>query len=659
MKLSIIIVNYNVKYFLEQCLIAVHKACAGIESEIFVVDNNSADDSVDMVLNRFSNVIVIANKDNKGFSAANNQAIKQATGKYILLLNPDTVVEEQTFHKVCEFMDAHDDAGGLGVQMIDGKGNFLPESKRGLPTPAVAFYKIFGLSKLFPRSKTFGRYHLGYLDKNKTHVVDVLSGAFMLVRKSVLDKIGLLDEDYFMYGEDIDLSYRITKAGFKNYYFPETRIIHYKGESTKKSTVNYVLVFYRAMVIFAKKHFAKNNAVIFTLLINLAIYLRAAAAIISRFLERIFLPLLDALIIFAGMFVLKNYWEVTVKDVHYPPVFMQWVVPTYILIWITAAYFGGGYDQPVRISRMARGILSGAVFILVVYALLPETYRFSRALILLGTTWAILSITITRLIFNALRLKQFALADSQAKRLLIVGDTEEGQRILSLLQLSGARSNVIGFVSTSKQQQEHYEKSELKKFHLGRYSELNDIIELYEINEVIFCSKDLSSQEIINQMLLTNSSNVEYKIAPPESLYIIGSNSINERGDLYLVDIQSINNPVNRRNKRLFDLITCLILLPLTPVVLLGMKSPLGYFKNWLHVFFGNKSWVGLSPNESNAQIKFRKGVLTPLDIFDDSIKDSTVQNRLNALYAKEYKVYNDARIIFKGWRKLERTPSC
>ena len=188
MKLSIIIVNFNVKYFLEQCLITVQKSCVGIESEIFVVDNNSSDDSVEMVGNRFSAVKLIANKDNKGFSAANNQAIKQATGEYILLLNPDTIVEEQTFYKVCEFMDTHSDAGGLGVQMIDGKGNFLPESKRGLPTPAVAFYKIFGLSNLFPRSKTFGRYHLGYMDKNETHVVDVLSGAFMLVRKTVLDK---------------------------------------------------------------------------------------------------------------------------------------------------------------------------------------------------------------------------------------------------------------------------------------------------------------------------------------------------------------------------------------------------------------------------------------------------------------------------------------
>jgi len=263
LKLSVVIVNYNVKYFLEQCLISVGKAISNIDAEVFVVDNNSVDGSCQMVRDKFPFVNVIENKINTGFSKANNQAIVQSKGEYLLLLNPDTVVEEDTFKKVVDFMDNHPQAGGLGVHMIDGNGKFLPESKRGLPTPAVAFYKIFGLSALFPKSKLFGQYHLGFLDKNKTNEVDVLSGAFMLLRKSVLDKIGLLDETFFMYGEDIDLSYRITKAGYKNYYFPETKIIHYKGESTKKSSVNYVVVFYKAMSIFAQKHFSQSNAAFF------------------------------------------------------------------------------------------------------------------------------------------------------------------------------------------------------------------------------------------------------------------------------------------------------------------------------------------------------------------------------------------------------------
>jgi GT2 family glycosyltransferase len=274
-ELSVIIVNYNVAYFLEQCLNSCLKAAEHADIEILVIDNNSVDGSEDMMREKFPDIPYIMNKENLGFSKANNQGMKMAKGRYVVLLNPDTVVEELTFRKTIDFMDAQPEAGGLGVRMLDGRGKFLPESKRGLPTPSVAFYKIFGLSAIFPKSKTFGKYHLGYLDEFQTHEVEILSGAFMLMRKSVLDEIGLLDEAFFMYGEDIDLSYRIVLAGYKNYYFPETRIIHYKGESTKKSSVNYVFVFYRAMVIFANKHFSQKNAKLFSVLINLAIYFRA------------------------------------------------------------------------------------------------------------------------------------------------------------------------------------------------------------------------------------------------------------------------------------------------------------------------------------------------------------------------------------------------
>ena len=216
MKLSVIIVNYNVKHFLEQCLNSVRIAAKHVDCDVWMVDNNSVDHSVEMTQKKFPEVKIIANKVNTGFSVANNQAIKKSNSDYVLLLNPDTVVEEYTFKMVVDFMDEHPDAGGLGVKMLDGNGNFLPESKRGLPTPAVAFYKIFGLSSIFPKSKIFGKYHLGYLDKNETHAVDILSGAFMLMRKKTLDEVGLLDETFFMYGEDIDLSYRIIKSGYKN-----------------------------------------------------------------------------------------------------------------------------------------------------------------------------------------------------------------------------------------------------------------------------------------------------------------------------------------------------------------------------------------------------------------------------------------------------------
>ena len=278
MKLSVVIVNYNVKYFLEQCLRSVLKASEYIDTEIFVVDNNSSDDSVPYLTNLFPEVTFIANKDNPGFSKANNQAIGLAKGEYVLLLNPDTVVGEHSFLNVCRFMDEHPDAGALGVKMVDGHGNFLPESKRGFPSPWNSFCKMFGLSKLFPKSPVFAKYHLRYLNENEIHEVDVLAGAFMLLRKSVLDEIGLLDEAFFMYGEDIDLSYRVILGGYKNYYFPE-QIIHYKGESTKKD-FKYVKIFYQSMIIFFNKHYPHYGK-LYTTLIYIAVYLRAGIHILS------------------------------------------------------------------------------------------------------------------------------------------------------------------------------------------------------------------------------------------------------------------------------------------------------------------------------------------------------------------------------------------
>ena len=285
MNLSVIIVSYNVRYFLEQCLKSVIQASHALDVDIFVVDNCSEDDSVSMVQTRFPEVKLIINTDNKGFSKANNQAIRLSESDYILLLNPDTVLEEDALIKTLHFMETHPGAGGLGIKMIDGYGHFLPESKRGLPTPWASFCKMSHLSQLFPRSAYFNHYHLGNLAENETNQIEVLAGAFMLLRRKVLDHIGLLDEDFFMYGEDIDLSIRITKSGSFNYYFPEARMIHYKGESTRKGSLNYVRVFYGAMLIFARKHFGGKNERLLSLVILPGVYSRAGLAMISRSLN--------------------------------------------------------------------------------------------------------------------------------------------------------------------------------------------------------------------------------------------------------------------------------------------------------------------------------------------------------------------------------------
>lgn len=655
MKLSVVIVNYNVKYFLEQCLRSVERAGEGLSMEVFVVDNNSVDGSVEMVRDKFPTVKLIANKENTGFSRANNQAIRLASGDYVLLLNPDTVVEEDTFRKVVAFMDEHPDAGGLGVRMIDGSGKFLPESKRGLPTPAVAFYKIFGLSYLFPKSKTFGRYHLGYLDADKVHEVDVLSGAFMLLRSTVLEKIGLLDEDFFMYGEDIDLSYRIQKSGAKNYYFPDTRIIHYKGESTKKSSVNYVFVFYNAMIIFAKKHFSPSNASLFSFFIKIAIYLRASLALLTRLLRTLALPALDFLVLFAGMWLLKEYWGHK-ANVHYPPVFIQLVVPAYLLVWLTSVYLSGGYDQPIRFQKLIRGLASGTIVILVIYALLPEESRYSRALLLMGAAWASVGMTLLRIILHALAPKQFVLATDVQKKLLIVGDADEGLRVLSLLKLSGTQHNFIGFVQPDSSSKAHG-IAEYQQFLLGPVSKLTEMTKVFFPDEIIFCAKDLASHEIIRQMSGITGRDIEFKIAPPESMFIIGSSSIDNPGELYVVDLNSISKTANRRNKRIFDMIMALVLLLMTPLLVIFQRRPVGYPGNLLAVLVGKRTMVGFtSVSQHAAELPSTKpGILTTCEGLPTAEMDDATKLRLNMLYAKDYQVVKDAEIVLKGLRNLGR----
>lgn len=276
MQLSVIIVNYNVKYFLEQCLCSVQKAVQGIETEILVVDNASTDGSRDYLQQKFPAVQFLWSDVNSGFARANNLALQQAKGTYVLFLNPDTVVAEDSFTNCISFFEQTPAAGAIGVRMIDGSGNFLPESKRAFPSSAASFYKLSGLNALFPRSKTFAQYSLGYLDEHQIHEVDVLSGAFMMVRKELLQITGGFDEDFFMYGEDIDLSYRITQtklngSACKNFYLGNTTIIHFKGESTQKHSAKYVQQFYKAMLLFVKKHPQKFYNGVFNLFIQLAI----------------------------------------------------------------------------------------------------------------------------------------------------------------------------------------------------------------------------------------------------------------------------------------------------------------------------------------------------------------------------------------------------
>lgn len=651
MKLSVVIVNYNVAYFLEQCLLSADKAIKVLNNEygspnceVFVVDNQSTDDSVVMVKQKFPWVKLIVNDENLGFSKANNQAIRLSNGQYVLLLNPDTLVESDTFLKVIRFMDEHPEAGGLGVKMLDGKGNFLPESKRGLPTPWVAFYKIFGLAKLFPKSKKFGRYHLGYLPVDKTNSIEVLSGAFMLMRKETLDKTGLLDEAFFMYGEDIDLSYRILQAGYKNYYFPETRIIHYKGESTKKSSVNYVFIFYKAMIIFARKHFKQSNAQVFSFLIHFAIYLRAGIAIAIRIIKKASLPLLDGAVLFGCMFLLKRYWELNHKYIEggeYPPVFTLIVIPAYILIWLTGIFFSGGYEKPYKTGKILRGVIWGTMVILVGYALLSEEYRFSRALILLGAALASVTLMGIRLLIHFINYGTLNIESSLKKKVVIAGTIEECKRIESLIRSTRENPDIIGYLTLTGNE----------SVSIGKIDQLEDLISIYQIQEVIFCGKDLTSGEIINFMSSLQYADLEFKIAPPESEFIIGSNSINRKGEMYVVGLNSINKPSNVRKKRIVDLGASLLLFIFSPILIWKIKKPVKFYKNLMHVFFGNKTWIGYSSQfiDSEKLPKIKPGIIYPEDGLKVKINDIKTLLHLNILYAKDYIPATDFNLILKN----------
>ena len=281
MKLSVVIVNYNVKHFLEQCLYSVCRAAEKVQSaEVIVVDNASSDGSVEYISNRFPDIRLIASNENLGFARANNLAMRESKGEYVLLLNPDTIVAETTFLHFVDFMDKHPDAGACGAYMLHTDGTFALESRRGLPTPFVAFCKMSGLTSLFPKSKIFGRYYMRYLNETKVNPIEIVSGAFMFMRREALDKVGLLDENFFMYGEDIDLSYRILKGGYRNYFIPSP-ILHYKGESTKKSSYRYTHTFYQAMQLFFKKHYS-HYSVLVSFPIRLAIWVRAMFAYIGN-----------------------------------------------------------------------------------------------------------------------------------------------------------------------------------------------------------------------------------------------------------------------------------------------------------------------------------------------------------------------------------------
>jgi GT2 family glycosyltransferase len=645
--ISIIIVNYNVKHFLKQCLQSVYAANHTLQIEVWVVDNNSVDGSLVMLKELFPSVQVIANTKNVGFSKANNQAMEKAKGKYQLILNPDTIIEQDTLIKCFHFMEEHPEAGALGVKMIDGEGKFLPESKRGLPTPKVALYKMTLLNKLLPKSKTFGQYHLGYLPNDKTHQVDVLSGAFMFIRGSVLDKIGYFDETYFMYGEDIDLSYRITKAGYKNYYFPESTIIHYKGESTKKKTFNYVKTFYNAMIIFAKTHYKGGHQKWLVGIISVAIWMRASLALVQRAIERIWVLFVDFIVLFIGFFALAKYWETYNRYVpeYYPDEYFLYHIPAYIVTILFMVKLSGGYQFPFKLHRSQRGVLFGAFLALAVYGILPLHMRFSRAILLLGSLWSLIGITLSRYLVNYFKTRSWSLNSEEQHRIAVLANLKEYERVVNMFALGKKEGQIVGQIAVSQDTSDNS---------LGDIEQLQDIISIYRISELVFCSKDLDSKQIISWMNKLSKANIKFKIVPANSNFIVGSHSKNNQGELFSIDLQlNISKEENKIKKRLIDILTGILLLLSLPLSILNPKGIFQKVKNGIQLIFAQKTLIGYIDTASNDSLpKLKPGILNP--IFNREITlDIEAKERINFLYAKDYSAGIDIQLLSNYSLKL------
>lgn len=645
MQLSVIIVNYNVKHFLEQCLYSARRAANGLQTEIIVVDNHSEDNSVAYLQSRFSDVQFLVNNENLGFSKACNLGWKLAKGKYVLFLNPDVMISEDSFKKCIEFFGSHSEAGALGIKMLDGTGRFLKESKRSFPSPSTALYKLFGLSKLFPRSKTFSRYHLGNLNPNQTHEVDVLAGAFMMIKKEVLDKTGGFDETFFMYGEDVDLSYRIQKTGYKNYYFAGSSVIHFKGESTRKGTLNYVRMFYNAMSIFVRKQYGGSRAWLFNFLIHAAIWFRAVMTAIGNFIRKIGLPIVDAGLTLLSFWLAKNFWNELIRpEVQYDNRLLWISFPVLTVAYLIIAYYAGLYDRYYKRPRLIRSALIATVVLLAGYAMLPEQYRFSRGIILLGSLLSFTLIGLLRWAFVKAGILNSRRDYNSELNTVIVGSSSEYTNALKVMKEAGYAERVIGRVALSDNDTTG----------IASYKNLKQAHRNIGFREIIFCVGDLSLSEILN-IIPKVSSSVKIKFHIDKSQSIVGSDSKDRSGEAVSKENGfALSDPYYRRSKRLIDILVALLSLISFPVHLFFVKKPFHFFANCFSVLLSQKTWVGYAEGIKPFP-SLRKGVLACNGIppsEHNELPEESVK-AINYWYAHDYQPVNDLRLIWRGYKLL------
>jgi len=646
MDVSIIIVNYNVKFFLEQCLFSVSKAIQNIKAEVLVIDNCSNDGSIPYLASKFPSFQFIQNTENIGFGKANNQGFALAKGKYILMLNPDTIIPEDCITNCISFFQRTKDCGALGIKMVDGAGYFLPESKRAFPSVLTSFFKLTGLARIFSKSSLFNKYALGHLDENKNHEVDVLAGAFLMVKKDVIEKINGFDEDFFMYGEDVDLSFRVQKAGFKNYYFSESSIIHFKGESSKRGNLNYVKMFYEAMSIFVKKHYKSSTAALFNFLIQLAIWARAFVSLISGFLNRWGMVLIDALIVFTTLWLVKNSWiEYVRHGGGFKPGLTDIIIPSFTLLFIVTAALSGIYDKLYKPSKALIASATSTIVLLAAYSLLPEEFRFSRGIILTGGIAAGLMITLVRWVLIELNwIKPNDTEEKKFQRTVIVGAASEFSAVYKMMEAAGLEERILGRIQTDN----------VSENTIGHFQNIKNLLVHLDVREVIFCEGTLSYQAIINS-LTSLPKNISYRFFANGSNSIVGSDNKTTTGETLTADgYYLLNQPYQRRMKRLADIGISIFFILSFPIQLLLHKKAIGLFKNALQVLLAKKTWVGYIVAEEKLP-NLTKPIITHFGLSYQTKHPLNEESlsKLDTVYAKNFDWMQDIKIIFHNYKNL------
>ena len=644
MTVSIIIVNYNVKYFLEQCLHSVFKAIAGLQAEVIVVDNASTDYSQAYLCQQFPQLHWIDSGGNIGFSKACNAGYAAAKGEYILFLNPDTLLAEDTIDTCLRFFQLHPKAGSVGVRMVDGSGVFLKESKRSFPSPLTSFYKLAGLSRLFPHSSQLARYHLGHLSEHSNHQVDVLAGAFMMIPGKVLNKVGVFDETFFMYGEDIDLSYRIQKTGYKNYYLADTTIIHFKGESTKRGSLNYIKLFYSAMSIFVRKHYGGAKAGLFNLAIQLAIGIRAGLTAIAKFVKWIGIPVIDAALILLSFLLMKQIWVTYVKPgIDYPDRLLWIAFPAFTFMYLLVGYYTGLYNKCYRRRDLVRSAFLATLALLSVYSLLPEQYRFSRGILSFGALLAFGIISISRRIMEETGLLQKDAGTIEKPYLLIAGTPEEYDAVKALLRQNMLENKVIGRIAVLPGDNKA----------ITHLEGVNKLVISQKATELIFCAGVLTYKDIISH-IQQKPTGIRMRFHKAGSGSIVGSDSSGTSGEVLAGEAQfRLARATERRIKRLIDVLTSLFFLLTFPVHCLLVKQPFHFLSNCLAILLKRKTWVGYAGSGKGLP-PLRPGVMAPNGLLLRQQASITEGLRLvDHYYACDYEPVQDLALVFANYRHL------